>query len=187
MNSSSAKIYLGPAKQILAAHGNTAVLGSPENDNKGCDLYLCKIQVDGLSRPNWKLHMELMGMNEQTLVVGSNHDDNNEINNGPANVFMWDESSWSHQAKLLAPDGVFSDIFGCNVVRRDGTIIIDVYFDHNNFVRSRATWTHQAKLLAPDEIVKDWFGASVGVFGDTVIVCAYQDGDNGAVPLMSCT
>ncbi|KAL7533697.1 LOW QUALITY PROTEIN: hypothetical protein ACHAWF_004593 [Thalassiosira exigua] len=90
-----------------------------------------------------------------------------------------ERSNWTHQAKLLAPDGGAHDIFGNGVGVHDDTAIVGASSDDDKgqksasahvFVRGGVSWTHQAKLLAPDGDEEDRFRNSVGVYGNTAIV-----------------
>ncbi|EJK59793.1 hypothetical protein THAOC_19945 [Thalassiosira oceanica] len=94
-----------------------------------------------------------------TVVVGAPCE-NYRI--GSVHVFVRSEKEWTHQAKLLAPDGAVDDYFG---------------FSRRNLRGEE--WTHQAKLLAPGGAVCDYFGDSVAIYGDTIIVGADWDDDNG--------
>ncbi|EJK62329.1 hypothetical protein THAOC_17063, partial [Thalassiosira oceanica] len=77
---------------------------------------------------------------------------------GSAHVFVQSGEEWTHQAKLLAPDGAADDYFGDSVAIYGDTIVVGAHKDDENeadsgsahvFVRSGEDWTHQAKLLAP--------------------------------------
>lgn len=126
-----------------------------------------------------------------TAVVGARNDDGGA---GSAHVFVRTGTTWTHQAKLVAPDAEVQDLFGRSVAVSGNTIIVGADGDNlpgllgnagsaHVFVRSGSSWTHQAQLRAPDAAAGDQFGFSVSVSGDTALVGAYLDdtpaGTNG--------
>ncbi|EJK57642.1 hypothetical protein THAOC_22290, partial [Thalassiosira oceanica] len=95
---------------------------------------------------------------------------------------------WTHQAKLLAPDGVAGNRFGNSVAIYQDTIAVGAPSDDDNeiycgsahiFVQSGGEWKYQAMLLAPDRAADDYFGASVAIYGNTIVIGASRDDDNG--------
>ena len=85
--------------------------------------------------------------------------------------------AWSHQAKLVAPDGSSEDSLGRTVGIYGKTVIIGAHNDDNNredsgsthvFIWNGVTWTSHAKLLAPKS--GEQFGQSVDTYNGTVIV-----------------
>ena len=129
-----------------------------------------------------------VAINENTIVVGTKYDDDNGSASGSAHVFVRSGETWTHQAKLLAPDGAEGDEFGDSVAIYGDTIVVGADGDNSNgddsgsahvFVRSGETWTHQAKLLAPDGVANDYFGYRVSIYEDTIVVGALWDDDNG--------
>ncbi|EJK45826.1 hypothetical protein THAOC_35539, partial [Thalassiosira oceanica] len=123
-----------------------------------------------------------------TIVVGADGGNDNGHNSGSAHVFVRSGKEWTHQVKLLAPDGATGDYFGESVAIHGDTIVVGAYLDDDNgynsgsahvFVRSGEQWTHQDKLLAPDGAAGDYFGWSIALNGDTIVVGAYLDDGNG--------
>ncbi|EJK77226.1 hypothetical protein THAOC_00955, partial [Thalassiosira oceanica] len=126
-----------------------------------------------------------------TIVVGAEEDDDNGMRSGSAYVFVWSGKEWTHQAKLLAPDGAAYDFFGHSVAIYRDSIVVSAYWDGDNgsisgsahvFFRSEdgEGWTHEAKLLAPDGAADDRFGNSVAIHGGTIVVGVTGDDDNGS-------
>jgi len=89
------------------------------------------------------------------------------------------------QAKLLAIDGIESDLFGNSVALSGDTAMIHAIgageFDSRSavyvFVRNGTSWVQQAKLLAIDGIESDLFGNSVALSGDTAMIHAIGAGE----------
>jgi len=111
---------------------------------------------------------------------------------GSAEIFVRSGSTWSHQAKITAPDGVSPDYFGQSVsISSDGSYALvgahkddgpagptDLAFGSAYiYVRDGSTWTYQAKITAPDGAYRDEFGYSVSISGDGsyALVGAFKD------------
>ena len=123
--------------------------------------------------------------------MGASWDNDNGGSSGSAHVFVRSVEEWTHQAKLLAPDGALLDKFGSSAAIFENTIVVGTGEDGDNgygsgsahvFVRRTGkNWKHQAKLLAPDGAVGDEFGRSVAIVQDTIVVgAAGDDDDNGS-------
>ncbi len=124
-----------------------------------------------------------------TAIVGARMDDANGLESGSAYVFVWDGTTWSQQAKLVASDGAPMDWFGNSVAISGDTAVVGAHGDHHNdlrpgsayvFVRNGTTWTQQAKLTPSDGATEDFFGYSVDISGDTAIIAAPYDDDKGS-------
>ncbi|EJK50951.1 hypothetical protein THAOC_29931, partial [Thalassiosira oceanica] len=136
---------------------------------------------------------ESVALYEDTIVVGASIDSNdNRWQSGSAHVFVRSGEEWTHQAKLLAPDGAAGDYFGDSVAIYKDTIVVSSPFDDDNkqsahvFVRSGDEWIHQTKLLTPDGEFHDLFGESVAwesvaIYQDTIVVVASGDDGNGNI------
>jgi FG-GAP repeat len=103
---------------------------------------------------------------------------------GSAYIFYRDNGTWTQQAKLVASDGTFADLFGMSVsisgdyaivgASRDDTGINTDQGSAYVFYRTGTNWVQQAKLIASDGQSNDRFG-SVSIFGDYAIVGASGD------------
>ena len=88
--------------------------------------------------------------------------------------------------KLLAADGVSTDLFGYAVSIDGDTAVISALEDDEDagsvyiFVESGGNWTQEAKLVASDRAAEDLFGHSVSISGDTVLIGARDDDDKGS-------
>jgi len=133
---------------------------------------------------------ESVAIFEDAIVLGAQYDQDNGANSGSAHVFVRSGEIWTHQAKLLAPDGVSGDLFGDSVAIYEDKVVLGAYLDDDKggdsgsayvFHRRGETWTYQAKLLAQDGSELDSFGCSVATYGDSIVVGAIGDdhNDNG--------
>ncbi len=101
------------------------------------------------------------------------------VNEAPTSL-----ASAIYWAKLTAPDGAPSDIFGISVAASGDTAVVGAWSDDTLaglnagsayvFVRFGTDWIEQAHLTAPHGASEDRFGAAVAVSGDTAVVGAYQ-------------
>ena len=123
-----------------------------------------------------------------TALVSAHRDADKGSSSGSAYIFVRSVGEWVQQAKLIASDGSFSDIFGYSVSLSGNTALVGAPQDNDDgpdsgsayvFVRDVASWSQQAKLTAEDAAAADTFGHSVSVCGDTAIVGAPSDGDDG--------
>ncbi|EJK62351.1 hypothetical protein THAOC_17040 [Thalassiosira oceanica] len=185
----------------LQCYGDTIVVGASSDNDCGDDSGSAHVFVR--SGVKWTHQAKLLApdgakndyfgwslaIHEDTIVVGAWSDDDNGYDSGSAHVFVRSKENWSHQAKLLAPDGAEGDEFGRSVTIYDNSTVVGAWRDDDNgggagsahvFVRSGEEWTHQAKLLALDGAAGDQFGRSVAFFGDTIAVGSPGDDDNGA-------
>jgi hypothetical protein len=123
-----------------------------------------------------------------TALVSAHRDADKGSSSGSAYIFVRGVGEWVQQAKLIASDGSFLDIFGYSVSLSGNTALVGAPQDNDDgpdsgsayvFVRDVASWSQQAKLTAEDAAAADTFGHSVSVCGDTAIVGAPSDGDDG--------
>ena len=129
-----------------------------------------------------------VAIDSDTAVIGAPGADDNGLESGAAFVFVKSGSVWSHEAKLLAPDGEAGDAFGTAVDIDVDTAVIGAVGDDETasdagavyvFNRTAGTWYFGQKVRATDGIAGHDFGGSVSVSGDTLIAGAYCDDDNG--------
>ena len=174
----------------LSPDGNTAVIGSP-NDNTNTGAVYVFIR----SGTTWTQHSKLVANdaaqdsyfgrsvslsgNGNYLIVGSPYTDTSGTDDGSAYIFVRDISNntWSQQSKLLASNAEASDYFGGQVTMNfDGTYVAinatgedtgasnagSVYI----FARSGSSWSQQAILQSPDIAVNHFFGISIDINSD---------------------
>ena len=190
----------------VAISGDTAVIAADGDDDRGSDSGSAYVFVrDGGG--NWHQQAKLLAsdgaagdkfgsgrsvaLNGDTIVIGSERDDDRGSDSGSAYVFVRDGGgNWHQQAKLLASDGAAGDEFSHSVTLNENTAIIGVSFDDDRgsdsgsayvFVRDGGgNWHQQAKLLASDGAAGDRLGWSVALRGDTAMVGAWANDDRGS-------
>lgn len=105
---------------------------------------------------------------------------------GYSYVFIRSGTTWTQQAKLLAPDCEDGDHFGDSIVLAGDTVLIGATADDDNgynsgsvyvFTCSDSIWTYQQKLLALDGAEQDMFGVSVSLSNNTALIGAVRDDD----------
>ena len=115
------------------------------------------------------------------VIVGARAEDGGVgdplSNAGAAYIFVRSGSTWTQQAKLVAPSPASNTNFGRAVdINSDGTyVMIGTPYEQTVapatgavyvFTRSGSTWTQQAKIEASDAQTNDWFGSSVAINPD---------------------
>jgi len=170
----------------VGIYDDTVIVGSTSgsvhlfNRNNGVWTHQAKIVApDGTVNTNFG---RSVGVYDDTAIISAEFDDDKGSYSGSVHLFVRNNGVWTHQAKLLAPDGSSFVQFGITVgIYGDTAIIGALEYNASGsvhlFVRNGVTWTHQAKLVAPDGSEADHF-YTVGLYGDTVIVGAFQDDDD---------
>lgn len=168
----------------VAVYENTAIVGAPLNDNwKGAAFVFVRDPTGG----TWAQQSTLVppngedsnfggavDMHENTAVVGARYDGERGYNSGAAHVFARNGSAWSHEAKLVAPEGSIEAEFGRSVAIYDDVVVVGAKQRAHVFVRSEGAWTHRAELVVPDGAApNNSFGCAVGIFEDTIVVGEY--------------
>ena len=180
----------------VALSGDTAVIGARHDDDKGADSGSAYVFVrsgvtwtqqakltasDGAAGDLFGASIALAG---DTVVVGSESDDDKGSDSGSAYVFVRSGTTWAQQAKLTATDGTAGDSLGCAVAVSGDSVLVGANSDDAKvalggsayvFVRSGTTWTQQAKLVPSDTAANDYFGGAVALSGNTALVGASGD------------
>jgi hypothetical protein len=137
-----------------------------------------------------------------TMVIGADNADGNEIGAGAAYIFDKINGTWVQTAKLFAADGKAepvvgfpgdfrTDAFGLSVAISGDTVVVGApQHAHTGlgansgavyvFQRINGVWSQQAELFSPTPNGLDQFGAQigsggVGISGNTIVV-----GDSGS-------
>ena len=178
----------------VAISGTTAIVGGRINEGNGAtsgSAYLFDtttgteiarlLASDGAQHFGFGSSVAISGT---TAIVGARGDDDNGVESGSA--YLFDTTTGTQIAKLLASDGAQFDRFGCSVAISGTTAIVGAYEDDDNGVISGSaylfdttTGTEIAKLVASDGDDHDHAGGSVAISGTTAIVGAWGDDDNG--------
>jgi FG-GAP repeat len=175
----------------VAIDGDTVVVGAQWNDEGGDDSGAAYVFVR--SGTNWSEQAKLIAtdpgdrfgvsvaINDDTIVVGANWDDDNGDKSGSAYVFVRSGTTWTEQQKLTASDGAAEDEFGEEVSVSGDIAVVGAFHDDEGgddsgsayvFVRSGTTWTQDAHLIPADGAAFDNFGDSVAIDGNTLLVGA---------------
>ena len=174
--------------------GDTAVIGSPGDDNKG-SAYIFVRNANGTwsqqakllasDRAEWDMFGLSVAIDGNTAVIG---DLQQYFSKGSAYVFVRNANgTWSQQAKLTASDGANFGL-GLSVALSGGTAVIGNFGDDDKgdysgsaYVFARAangTWSQQAKLTASDGAAGDCFGGNVALSGGTTALIGAGGDDN---------
>ncbi len=122
--------------EAVAVSGDTAVIGAPGDDDNGPDsgaVYVCRhdgvdwseeaklVASDGAAYDEFGYSVAVHG---DTVVVGTERDDDGGADSGSAYVFRYKGSHWLEQAKLRGSDGAAADWFGYSVTIDGDTALI---------------------------------------------------------------
>lgn len=183
----------------VAISGNTAAVGSPDDDHAGGSdagsVYVF-FRAAGIPNP-WSQQAKLtandgaaddnfglsVAVSINTVVVGSPEDDLPAGNDaGSAYAFFRIGSVWAQQAKLTASDAAGGDEFGTSVAISGETALIGAPEEDNAngadagsayaFLRTKGLWSQQAKLTANDGAIDDAVGTSVAISGNIALLGA---------------
>lgn len=134
----------------------------------------------------WGLSLSLDG---NLLVIGSRNDTDKGATSGSVFVYKRTGTAWAKQAKLLASDGVATDLFGSSVaISRDGlTIAIGSTGQDPSAIANTGAiyvfnwtgtaWAQQAKLIASTLVASALLGTSVNISSDGNVILAGAPGD----------
>jgi hypothetical protein len=126
-----------------------------------------------------------VAIEKDTLAVSSTRSSPNLLSGraGVVDVFVRNAGVWSRQARVSAPDGSGSDLFGCGVALQGERLVVGAPYESTGarqsgaiyvFERSGGAWGAPSKLKASQPIQEGVLGASVALDGDTVIGGAHQ-------------
>jgi len=200
----------------VAIDGDTMVIGAIGDDDNGGNsgsAYVFTRDTGGDLASGWTQIAKLtaddgaggdyfghsVSINGNTMVIGSQLDDDKGIDSGSAYVFrraIDDDlsSNWTQVAKLTANDGAAGDYFGIAVSIDGDTVVVGANMDDDKgsnsgsayvFERNTAgdlssNWTQVAKLTGNDGKPNDYFGRSVSVDGNTVAIGAWAHDSKGS-------
>jgi hypothetical protein len=181
----------------VALAGDTAVIGAPQDDDGGEDAGAAYVFTRAAGE--WTQQAKLVATDAaagdkfgngvalagDTAIVGAPF----VADTGGAYAFTRSGTSWTEQAKLLAPAAASGDQAGRAVALSGDTAVVGAWQADPTalsnagaghvFVRTGDTWSHQATLTAPDAASSDYLGYSVAVDGDSIVLGANQQDSNG--------
>lgn len=120
----------------------------------------------------------------ELVVVSSPKDDDNGLNSGSA--YLFDATSGTELAKLVASDGTSDDNFGYALAINGNTIVVGTPYTYGTvfsgavYLFDAITFAQTAKLFPSDGAGHDQFGLSVAISGTTIIIGAPGVDDNGS-------
>lgn len=183
----------------VSLSGDTAIIGSPYDDDNGSDSG--SAYIFSRSGSTWSLQTKLIAsdagaddrfgcsvaLDGDTALIGACRDDDGSINNGSVYVFTYSGTTWEQQTKLIASDAEANDQFGWSVALDGDTALVGADIEENNgysgaayiFTRSGAIWTEQQKFTVSDATANANFGWSVALSGDSCLIGSPYDDDNG--------
>lgn len=123
-----------------------------------------------------------IAITDNVIAVGANYDDDNGDASG--SVYLFDTTTGTQIAKLVASDGGEGDEFGWSVALANGIVAVGSPQQFNAgagaaYLFDVSTGAQIAKLLASDGAGVDQFGYSIGITTGCVAVGAYKNDDNG--------
>ena len=194
----------------VAVSGDTVVIGASQDDVRRGSAYVFvkpaggwtgALTEDAKLTASDRVAADVFGISVavsgDTVVIGSQNDDDKGKNSGSAYVFVKPAGGWTgaltENAKLNAADGGADHRFGYRVALDGDTAVIGAYRQSRSlafvgaayvFVKPAGGWTgtltDDAKLTASVPEAFDFFGIAVAVSGDTVVAGGYlKDGSAG--------
>jgi hypothetical protein len=182
----------------VAVDGDTAVATAIGRDDAGADSGAAYVFVrngttwteqaklvasDGAAFDSFGTSVAIDG---DTIVVGAAGDNAEPLfNTGSAYVFTRTGTTWTEQAKLVAPAPAENDQLGSSVSLDGDVVAVGAPFadpagDSSGAVhvyrRSVTAWAYEAQLLGLDTDGGDRFGTSVATNGPSIVVGSPRDG-----------
>lgn len=176
----------------VSISGQFAAVGAEQDDSaKGC-VYIFKrvaghwVQTQKLTASDGTSNNffgRCVCVSGNYLIVGADGVDSYK---GAAYIFFYDGTTWSLQEKIVAPDRIASDDFGCSVAMSGNFAIVGASGDDNSrgsayiFLRNGSDWQYFTKIYETNGSGSDFFGCSVGISGNLAIVGVYGDDDKAS-------
>ncbi len=185
----------------VSTEPGTRVIGVPFDRGNGLDsgsVYVYKLNEDDtysstrLTPSDGAQGLQFgksVAVHNGTVVVGSDHHEENAPLIGAAYVFTPNQVGGYDETKLLPSDRPNSAIFGGSVAIHNDTIVVGASNAFTSgLTRGGAAYVYtpdgtggytETKLIASDGAQEDEFGIDVDIFDDTVVVGARSDDDIG--------
>lgn len=194
----------------VAISGNVVIVGAQRDNEGGLDTgsaYVfrfdpktsqwveeAKLVASDGSQADW--FGRAVAISGDIVIVGSFHDDDacpGDIwcNSGSAYIYRYrpDTALWVQEAKLVASDTAYGDIFGKSVAISGDVVIIGTSGDGNvpgsgsayvfRFDPATSIWVEEVELVASDGDAPG-FGVSVSLSGDVALVGDSSHHGNGS-------
>ncbi|KPA12837.1 Dystroglycan-type cadherin-like domain protein, partial [Candidatus Magnetomorum sp. HK-1] len=185
----------------VAMSGNYAIIGAPDDDDKGSNsgaVYIYQRSASGWQQMS-KITAEdgaatdyfgqMVAMDQDYIIVSAHYDDHNYTNQGSAYIYKRYGNNWHLESKIYASDKAENDYFGRSVsISGEWAIVGASHDDHWQtdqgsayiFRRDGAAWTQFTKLYASDYAASDYFGYAASISENYAIVGSYYDDDKGS-------
>jgi hypothetical protein len=178
----------------VALSGNTALIGSPLDDDNGTNsgsaylfditagVQIAKLTPADGAEGDW--FGDAVALSGNTALIGSWRDGDNGPNSGSA--YLFNATTGAQIAKLKPADGARSDRFGYSVALSGDTALVGSPFDDDNgsssgsaYLFNASTGAQLAKLTPVDGAASHQFGWSVAISGSIALIGSHLDDDNG--------
>ena len=180
----------------VAIDSNIAIVGAAGNDDDGSNsgsaylfdvttgTQLSKLTASDAAADDW--FGRSVAIDGNIVIVGAYGNDDDGSYSGSA--YLFDVTTGTQLAKLLASDAEAGDSFGWSVAIDGNIVIVGASGDDEGGASSGSaylfdvtTGTQLAKLTASDATGGDNFGGSVAIAGDVAIVGAALKGVGGYI------
>ncbi len=178
----------------VSVYGDTVVVGAPLHDALGSSSGAAyAFRYNGAS---WSQEQKLtaadtaagdqfgyaVSVSGDAAIVTSPRDNGHT---GAAYAFGRSGTVWTEDAKLLAPDGAGSDVFGWDAAFDGSAALISSTPSTSKagsayVFRNDGSWSFEQKLTASDGFTSDAYGWSVSICGGIAAVGARADNDSGS-------
>jgi hypothetical protein len=187
----------------VSVSGNYAIVSAP-GDETSLNNDRGSVSIFQFNGSNWVLMQKIMNtsgvlgdhfgssvsIDRDVAVVGVSYNDiGGNVDQGSANVYQYNGSSWVLVQQLTDPTGAGSDNFGHSVSISENYIVIgspsdDVGANSNQgscciFQYNGSNWAFMQKLTGAGGATNDAYGWSVAVSANSIVVGSFLD-DNGA-------
>lgn len=171
----------------IAMSGDTALIGASYADDSGAayiftragDEWLQRAKLTADDGASWDEFGSDVALDGDTALVGAYYA---ASQHGAAYVFTRSGSTWTQQARLVAPDGAPNEGFGEVALRGDTAVVAALAYQGSDttgsqgaayvYKRAGGAWMLQTQLLAYDANASHFFGSDVALDGNTLLVGA---------------
>jgi len=183
----------------VAVSGNFAIVGSPF-DEVGVNAHQGSVSFYRFNGTSWDYMQKITEASGAALdtfgfavaisgnfaIVGIKGDNvGANSNQGSANIYQYNGSSWVFLQKLIDPTGAANDGFGNSVAISGNNAVVGAMLDDDGssidegsaafFLFNGSTWVFTNKVTGPGGAAGDYFGYSVSISNQYAIIGAPLD------------